>query len=508
MVAIARHLETGEMILSDPYPSAKAIKNQYPGNYSCYFCKGDLSPVNCSFRDQIFDDGEVKSVYFRTHFKHKDGNSSCAGSVGQSLEHLYAAVFWQHKLENASKEHFRSEVTPVYETLLKGIDKTRRPDLGLAYKGNIIACCEVQLSKIAYNQVIERSNDHLSLGMNGSWWAMNTGHELDSYLREYGIAYTFQFERSTDAVVVDHPVFGADYRTMQESVKDVHLTFWLPGEKTDASVPEDYYAEFIESAIKRDNSFPCHNKYIDLLSVGDAETIVGNGKRNLIRLSDYLAEQPDPVGTELRDENSRVLGILVAIQNKNWVIVLTPDGDKLMSARILYVDKKFIHSKTGLSVEQIIEKKTIQQTRTELKEQLTQSSLGNEMDELPKLQGIFPVGVPKLKMPPQLLSKQMVKEEILHSVRTEQTSVVLQTKSAIKEEATPIKLPSRPEAIRIGLSVASTDPQCASFNWRGKVVKMHPLNPDLCYVSYPERVRELKLKEPIITAFRSKLRIL
>ena len=493
MVAIARHSETGEMILSDLYPSAKAIKNRYPGNYACYFCNDSLSPIEPCFRKQFFDNDEVKLVHFRTHFRHKNGNSDCTGSVGQSLEHLCAAVYWQHKLENASKEHFKSEVTPVYETLLKNVDKTRRPDLGLTYKGNIIACCEVQISKIAYRSCVERSNDRLSLGMSGSWWAMSAGHELDSYLREYGIAYTFQFERSTDAIVVDHPVFGAGYQMMQESVKNTNLTFWRPGEKTDTFVPDDYYAEFIQSAIKRDNSFPCHNKYVEL-QPANAQKVVGDKNKNLIRLSDYLVKQPDPVGAEIRDEFSRVLGVFVAIHNENLIMVSTNDGDKLMSLDVLYVDRNFIHCKIGLSAEQIIQGKTIQQMRTELKEQLIQNSLVNEMDSLPKL--------------PQLHSKQIDRLDILHEIRTEQTSVVLQQTEIALEEATLIKLAPQPEAIRVGLNVASTDPQSASFNWRGKVVRMHPTNPDLCYVSYPERIRDLKLKESTITAFRSKLRVL
>ncbi len=366
------------MILSDLYQSAKAIKNRYPGNYSCYFCNDTLRPINPSFREQVFDNNDVKAVYFRTHFRHKNGNSDCAGSVGQSLEHLYAAVFWQDKLEKASSLHFKSEVTPVYEALLKNIDKTRRPDLGLTYKGNIIACCEVQLSKIAYSQVVERSNDHLSLGMNGSWWAMNTEHELDSYLREYDIAYTFQFERSTDAVAVDHPVFGAGYQMMLESVKDVNLTFWRPGEKTDTFVPDDYYAEFIESAIRQDNSFPCHNKYVDL-QPATTEKIVGNGNKKLICLSDYLVEQPDPIGTEIRNKSSRVLGVFVAIHDENLVVVSTNDGDKLMSLSTLYVDQNFIHSSIGLSELQIVQRKTIQEVRANLKEQLIQNSIVKEI---------------------------------------------------------------------------------------------------------------------------------
>ncbi len=145
------------------------------------------------------------------------------------------------------------------------------------------------------------------------------------------------------------------------------------------------------------------------------EKIVGNGNKNLICLSDYLVDQPDPIGAEIRNKSSRVLGIFVAMRDENLVVVSTPDSDKLMSLSTLYVDKNFIHSSIGLTQSQIVQRKTIQEIRANIKEQLTQNLIVEEIPRAPEL----PV------CPPQ----QKAQSAIIHSPSAEQDQQVLQARS-------------------------------------------------------------------------------
>ncbi|KYC34913.1 hypothetical protein WA1_50270 [Scytonema hofmannii PCC 7110] len=127
MVAIAKHEQTEEMVISDTYASSLEIKSKYPGKFLCYFCNGELYPVKAGFRKHRCGNLELE-IFHRTHFRHAEGNSQyCVKSRGQSLEHIISLKFWQKKLSTASQEHFKSAVTIVYEPLLKGIDATGRP---------------------------------------------------------------------------------------------------------------------------------------------------------------------------------------------------------------------------------------------------------------------------------------------------------------------------------------------------------------------------------------------
>ncbi len=342
MVALAKHEETESMIIADIHTSAVEIRDKYPGKLVCYFCDCELFPVKAGFRRTLYGNLEIE-VFHRTHFRHAAGGSEhCLSYRGQSLEHILPLEFWQKKLVTASRTHFKSQITTVYEPLLKTIDITRRPDLGLIYRGNMIGGCEVQMSKISERQIFARSNDHLALGMAGSWWGLNgKSFEVECYLRQYGIAYTIQLERLTEYQAVHHPMFGDNYLYPIDTVKNPNLTVWQPGERTDTIVPDDFYAQFIESAIKGDRSFPCHNKYVDLPPL-EKKRVQGEGKKILIALSDLMKEGVDLKGVELRDSDSNLIGVLKTIVDEDAAVVLTPKGETLLLLNCLYVDKNII----------------------------------------------------------------------------------------------------------------------------------------------------------------------
>jgi hypothetical protein len=65
---------------------------------------------------------------------------------------------------------------------------------------------------------------------------------------------------------------------------------------------------------------------------------------------------------------------------------------------------------------------------------------------------------------------------------------------------------TNPLGLTVGDRVSSSDPNSPAFQWRGKIIKMHPTNLDLCYVDYSERASKLKLKETVITAWVINLR--
>ncbi|TWH43709.1 DEAD/DEAH box helicase [Dulcicalothrix desertica] len=51
-----------------------------------------------------------------------------------------------------------------------------------------------------------------------------------------------------------------------------------------------------------------------------------------------------------------------------------------------------------------------------------------------------------------------------------------------------------PLRLQVGDVVASNNPNNQAYNWCGQIVKIHPSDPRLCYVSYPERQKLLNLK--------------
>lgn len=58
---------------------------------------------------------------------------------------------------------------------------------------------------------------------------------------------------------------------------------------------------------------------------------------------------------------------------------------------------------------------------------------------------------------------------------------------------TPVIENPNPENFRIGEKVASNKPDSPAFHWCGRITRMHPTNPEVCYVNYPERKTLLNL---------------
>lgn len=67
-----------------------------------------------------------------------------------------------------------------------------------------------------------------------------------------------------------------------------------------------------------------------------------------------------------------------------------------------------------------------------------------------------------------------------------------------------------PLGLEVGDRVSSSDPNSPAYQWKGKIVRFHPTNPDLCYVDYPERGELFKKKKKsvgtVITAWLVNLR--
>ncbi|WP_158224902.1 DEAD/DEAH box helicase [Brunnivagina elsteri] len=50
-----------------------------------------------------------------------------------------------------------------------------------------------------------------------------------------------------------------------------------------------------------------------------------------------------------------------------------------------------------------------------------------------------------------------------------------------------------PHNLRVWEKVASNKPDSPAYNWCGRITRMHPTNPEICYVNYPERKSLLNL---------------
>jgi hypothetical protein len=79
-----------------------------------------------------------------------------------------------------------------------------------------------------------------------------------------------------------------------------------------------------------------------------------------------------------------------------------------------------------------------------------------------------------------------------------QSSLSLFPKGVANTSTSIVENPN-PHNLRVGEKVASNKPESPAYNWRGKITRMHPTNPELCYVNYPERKSLLNINSTEIS---------